>query len=211
MSTVTIYDQHTIYHMGFKVREKAANKNIQPIAYAPADFTVRPHEVSTLMINNAQQLIDAFVADMAHYAGQTVDPNGITFDSWIAPHQPKDLPAGKAAVYVFSIRANANVPAGANRVIKVGKAGPNSNNRFRYQHYASGSANSTLAAAIENNALLWGFIGYPGKGTDTGAWLRKNTDRNNFYFSDHDIFGLFEVYAKARLGSVYEGSLSSGA
>jgi hypothetical protein len=56
--------------------------------------------------------------------------------------------------------------------------------------------------------MLWGFIGYPGKVTDTGAWLRENTDRKNFYF---DIFGLSEVYPKARLGSVYGGSLSSGA
>ena len=96
-------------------------------------------------------------------------------------------------------------------MIKVGKVGPNSNNRFRYQHYSSGSANSTLAAAIENNPVLWGYIGFPGNTVNSGDWLREHTDRNNFYFSDFAICKVFEVYARAKLGSIYEGSLSGGA
>lgn len=162
------------------------------------------------MLDDPQQLINDFVVDMA-LAGQKVDASLIRFDSWPAPHEPKDMPTGQAAVYVFSLTASAKAPAGPNRVIKVGKVGPNSNNRFRYQHYALGSAKSTLAAAIENNPVLWRFIGFPGGGIDVGKWLRQNTDRHNFYFGDSTVFGTFEVYAKARLGSVYEGSLSSGA
>lgn len=162
------------------------------------------------MIVEPQQLVESFVADMARFAGHEVDPASITFDAWAAPHTPKDLPLGKSAVYVFSLRGDASAPAGRNRIIKVGKVGPNSNNRFRYQHYKSGSARSTLAGAIENNMLLWGFVDYPGANTNTGAWLRDSTDRNNFYFSDHSITGMFEVYAKASFGPVYEGSLSGG-
>lgn len=162
------------------------------------------------MVIAPQHLIDSVVTDIAHFVGHAVDRESITFDAWAAPHTPKDLPPGKSAVYVFSLRSDATVPAGANRVVKVGKVGPTSNARFRYQHYSSRTVRSTLAGAIENNALLWGFIGYPGAGTDTGAWLRDATDRNNFYFSDHSLTGMFEVYAKARFGPVYEGSLSRG-
>jgi len=163
------------------------------------------------MITNSQQLINDFISDMASFASKDVNPSQITFDSWAAPHSSKDLPPGKAAVYVFSLTGLAKAPAGINRVIKVGKVGPNSNNRFRYQHYSSGSANSTLAAAIENNPVLWGYIGFPGNTVNSGDWLRKYTDRNNFYFSDFAICGVFEVYARAMLGSIYEGSLSGGA
>ena len=162
------------------------------------------------MLDNPQQLINEFASDMAA-AGHPIDPSLITFDLWLAPHEPKDMPTGLAAVYVFSLTGSTKAPAGPHRVIKVGKVGPNSNNRFRYQHYSLSAAKSTLAAAINNNPVLWRFIGFPGKGNDVGLWLRKNTDRNNFYFTDPTLFGTFEVYAKARLGSVYEGSLSSGA
>ena len=99
-------------------------------------------------------------------------------------------------------------PSGAGRVLKVGKAGPKSNPRFRYQHYAAGSARSTLSGAIENNPLLWGYIGFS-RGEIVGDWIREKTDRDNFYFKDEKLIGLFEVYAKARLGPVFEGSLSS--
>ncbi len=163
------------------------------------------------MITNPQQLINDFITDMSLFANKNVNPSQITFDSWAAPHPSKDLPSGKSAVYVFSLTALTKAPAGAHRVIKVGKVGSNSSNRFRYQHYSSRSANSTLAGAIENNPVLWGYIGFPVKNADTGDWLRKNTDRNNFYFSDFSICGAFEVYARAKLGSIYEGSLSGGA
>ena len=70
---------------------------------------------------------------------------------------------------------------------------------------------STLAGAIINIPLLWGYIGYPGSDTDVGKWIKENTDRDNFYFKDEKLIPLFEVYAKARFGPVFEGSLSSKA
>ena len=128
----------------------------------------------------------------------------------IAPHSPKDLPSGKAAVYVFSLPATCTAPAGPNRALKVGKAGPNSNNRFRYQHYKSGSANSTLAGAIENNPILLSYIGISRFPDNLGNWIRENTDRDNFYVDGlrQDLLGFLEVYLKGRLGPIYEGSLS---
>jgi len=161
------------------------------------------------MLPDATSLIEEFVADLRVSLDVVVDRSGISHDSWKAPHQPRDPPSGCGAVYVFSLSLMTHARAGAGRVLKVGKAGPNSNARFRYQHYAPGSAMSTLAGAIENNRLLWGYVGYPGKATDVGTWIKENTDRDNFYFKNEDLIGRFEVYAKARLGPAFEGSLSS--
>ena len=163
------------------------------------------------MLPDAPKLIEEFVADIRDYLGVVADQSEISHDSWTAPHQPKDLPSGFGAVYVFSLSSGSCARAGAGRVLKVGKAGPNSNPRFRYQHYASGSAMSTLAGAIKNNPLLWGYIGYPGMQTDVGTWIKENTDRDNFYFKDEQLIGRFEVYAKGLLGPAFEGSLSSKA
>jgi hypothetical protein len=161
------------------------------------------------MLPDAASLIQEFVADLRAYQGLVADASGISHDAWKAPHKARDLPSGSGAVYVFSLSSTSQASAGAGRVLKVGKAGPKSNPRFRYQHYAPGSAMSTLSGAIENNPLLWGYIGYTGKQTDVGTWIRENTDRDNFYFKNEDLIGRFEVYAKARLGPVFEGSLSS--
>ena len=161
------------------------------------------------MLRNPQKLIDDFLADLKTYTGMALEKTEISHDTWKAPHMARDLPAGLGAVYVFSLSPRSTAPAGAGRVVKVGKAGPNSNARFRYQHYAAGSAMSTLAGAIENNPLLWGYIAYPGKATDIGTWIRENTDRDNFYFKNEGLIGKFEVYVKANLGPAFEGSLSS--
>lgn len=161
------------------------------------------------MLADPQSLIDDFVEDLCENVELSADKARITHDRWPAPHLAKDLPPNSGAIYVFSLSSRSDAPAGAGRVLKVGKAGPNSNPRFRYQHYSSGSAKSTLSGAIENNPLLWRYIAFPGQGTDVGSWIRDNTDRNNFYFKDKELIGYFEVYAKARLGPVFEGSLSS--
>jgi hypothetical protein len=164
------------------------------------------------MLTDPQKLIDEFVADCRTHLRVSVEGSRISHDAWAAvPHRAEDLPIGLGAVYVFSLSSRMNARAGRGRVLKVGKAGPNSNARFRYQHYKAGAALSTLAGAIQNNPLLWGYIGFAGRADDVGKWICQNTDRNNFYFTDKALIGLFEVYAKARHGPVFEGSLSSNA
>ena len=165
------------------------------------------------MITNPQELIERFVLA----ANQAVDCDltvaDISHDSWQAPHTAKDLKPRHGAVYVFTLSRTSKAEAQPGRALKVGKAGPNSNARFRYQHYKSGSAMSTLAGAIENNPMLWSYIGYCESSQDVGEWIRKNTDRDNFYIHEdkREYIGLLEVYIKANLGPVFEGSLSSKA
>lgn len=80
------------------------------------------------------------------------------------------------------------------------------------QHYKSGSAHSTLAGAIENNCILWNLIGYSSGVADTGKWMKDNLDRDDFFIAPHSeqgkIIKVLEVYLRARLGPMYEGSLS---
>lgn len=161
------------------------------------------------MLHDPNEIIEGFIKDARSQLGLPVNTSAIRHDCWPAPHQPKDLPLGYGAVYVFTLSSASKAAAGPHRALKVGKAGANSNARFRYQHYSPTSASSTLAGAILNNQLLWTYIGYPGASIEIGQWIRQNTDRDNFYFSDDRLIGLFEVYAKARLGPAFEGSLSS--
>jgi hypothetical protein len=165
------------------------------------------------MVEEPKRLIEEFAVAIREKCGIDLPLNAISHDGSPAPHRTHDLPAGKGAVYVFTLPANANAPAGPNRALKVGKAGPNSNARFRYQHYKSGTANSTLAGAIENNPILHRYIGLRETPDEVGAWIKQSTDRDNFYVvgDRRDVLGILEVFIKGRLGPVFEGSLSSNA
>lgn len=162
------------------------------------------------MVENPLLLIKDFVAALRDKCGLVLSEDEIVHEHLRAPHSCGDLPPGKAAVYVFTLTENASVPAGLNRALKVGKAGPKSNARFRYQHYKIRSANSTLAGAIQNNLVLQYYIGLNHFPIDIGRWIQENTDRDNFFIdrSRKGILALFEIYLKGRLGPVFEGSLN---
>jgi hypothetical protein len=72
-----------------------------------------------------------------------------------APHRPKALRPNHGAVYVFALADHTTSAAGAGRVLKVGRVGPNSNARFQSQHYSPGSARSNLANSIVKYEVLW--------------------------------------------------------
>ncbi|MEM4213449.1 MAG: hypothetical protein QXO63_03985 [Thermoplasmatales archaeon] len=164
------------------------------------------------MVENPQSILDEFVVELRNRLKFEINSYEIKHELWKALHNAKGLPHGYGAVYVFTLVESSKAKASPNRALKVGKAGPNSNARFKYQHYC-GSAKSTLAGAIENNPLLWSYIGFPGFTVDIGEWIRNNTDRDNFYIPENrkEIIDFLEVYFKAILGPVFEGSLSSKA
>jgi hypothetical protein len=161
------------------------------------------------MIPAPKALVNDFVDSVRDLLTEPVDSSLISHELLSAPHSRPRLPRGKCAVYVFSLTQGVQCPAGANRVLKVGKVGPKSAPRFEYQHYKRGSANSTVAGAIENNRLLWNYLGVGPDVADFGEWLRRYTDRDHFFIdaSRNNLVGLLEVYLKAVLGPVFEGSL----
>lgn len=165
------------------------------------------------MVPNPELLVADFVAAIKETYSRSLNSTMIAHHFVHAPHTPPDLPAGKCGVYVFSLTSTATARAGPNRALKVGRIGMNSGPRFKYQHYKSGSANSTVAGSLENNSLLWTYLGVPRGVPDLGDWLKRSTDRDHFLVdgTNEDLVPLLEVYLKAVLGPVLEGSLKNHA
>jgi len=93
--------------------------------------------------------------------------------------------------------------------LKVGKAGTNSDSRFRSQHYNPKSAASTLAASILKDPSP---VGNPAIDIDSvGNWLKENTDRTNYILKSEmgiEVLTLLESYLQCLLKPVYDGFTS---
>jgi hypothetical protein len=159
------------------------------------------------MVNDPVALIEEFM----QAAAQSGSPCGtITHEHQAAPHAPHCLPSGMCAVYVFSLCAcqGRTCPAGPNRVLKVGKAGPNSNARFQSQHYDALRAESTLAGSLLKSRLLWTYLGITDINQgNVSEWIKKHTDRDHFFLAATSVkaLGDLERFIKAKLGPVFEG------
>ena len=135
---------------------------------------------------------------VAKRAGFSLAARDLTVESLTAPHWPPSrLPPGKMAVYLFDHHG---------RVLKVGKAGPNSNARYTSQHYSPSAAQSTLAASLLKRGAEIGIRDI----TDStvGDWIRANTDRHNFLLDSGypiRLLTLLESFLQCRLDPVFEG------
>ena len=137
---------------------------------------------------------------VARFAGVSLEKSELVVEHLPAPHSPPGLPLGKMAVYVFSF---------GEITLKVGKAGPNSNARYRSQHYSPASAASTLAASLLKGAEEIGVIGLDQD--NVGAWIRANTSRTNFLLDAGlgvPVLTLLESFLQCRLKPVFEGFAS---
>ncbi len=157
------------------------------------------------MVENPLSLMNEFI----RAAGENLTGN-ISHEPQFAPHIAHKLPAGRCAVYVFSLSGQygKDVVAGQNRVLKVGKAGFNSNARFQSQHYSPGSSGSSLADTLLRKRILWSYLGIADLSeSNVRRWIEENTDRDNFYLSvSHEhLLGERETYLRGRLGPVFEG------
>jgi hypothetical protein len=112
------------------------------------------------------------------------------------PHTPGSLPYGKMAVYSFFLNG---------RALKIGKAGPNSGPRYKYQHY-SGSAISTLSGSI---ILNQNKVGARGLDTATaGGWIKAHTDRINLLMPaafGTPTLSLLEAFLHVLWNPMFEG------
>jgi len=112
-------------------------------------------------------------------------------------------------VYAFALRSSSTATAGGGRVLKVGKAGPNSTARFTSQHYLPTAARSTLAGSIVKYPILWPWLGItPAEAADPRSWMTRNLDRMHIFVRQPspEFLTTVELYVRARVGSVYEGS-----
>ena len=135
---------------------------------------------------------------VAKLAGFSLAQRDLMIESLIAPHRPPSrLPSGKMAVYLFDH---------SGRVLKIGKAGPNSNARYTSQHYSPGAAQSTLAASLLKRGAEIGIQDVTA--SNVGDWIRTNTDRHNFLLDCSypiRLLTLLESFLQCCLDPVFEG------
>jgi len=106
------------------------------------------------------------------------------------PHNPAGLPRGKMGIYTFWHEG---------RFLKIGKAGANSDARFRSQHYGF-NAPSTLAKSIMNDSEM---LSLGINETNVGEWIKNNCRRVDVLIDvSAGIFALEMV--EAILHYVYE-------
>ena len=161
------------------------------------------------MIENIEGLLTAFAESARAVKLMPVLPS-LRHEVLRAPHKPPPrLPVGYAAVYIFSLSGDygAGCPAGANRVLKVGKVGANSSARFCSQHYLPNSANSNLARSVINEKVLWAYLGISTLDESTvKSWMLAHLERDHIFVpagegTEREI----ERYCRGRLGPVFEG------
>jgi hypothetical protein len=141
------------------------------------------------------------LTDFVAFAGGGLIREQVRIEVVTKPHKPSGLPKGKMAVYCFVL---------GDQVLKVGLAGPNSDARYRSQHYNLNSAGSNLAKSL---------VTYPerigAKAIDSdrvGEWIKQNTDRVNFLLPaalGKPLLAMLEAFLHARWAPVYEGRMWS--
>ena len=111
-------------------------------------------------------------------------------------------------MYAFALSADTTLAAGAGMVLKVGKAGANSDPRFCSQHY-NASAGSTLAKSLIGHSVLWPWLGIDKLDrANVKLWMLGNLDRLHIFMpaGSRDVLPVLEMYVRGRIGSVFEGS-----
>jgi hypothetical protein len=154
---------------------------------------------------------DTLIADFSEVADQLeIDgwPCSLTGEFLPAPHRQPGLRVGFGAVYAFALSEHTTSAAGAGMVLKVGRAGPNSDARFRSQHYTT-SGRSTLAKSLLKHRILWPWLGITRLDDATvKPWMLANLDRLHIFAPGESplVLEALEMYVRARIGSVFEGS-----
>jgi hypothetical protein len=124
------------------------------------------------------------IINVSRLLGREVDMNKVEIIDRGMPHKPHSLKPGTMGVYAFNYKG---------RFLKIGKAGPNSNNRFLYQHYKPGAAMSTLAGSILPDPEMEG-LGITE--SNIGEWIKSNCRRIDILLNvDLGIFTLELVEA----------------
>lgn len=139
--------------------------------------------------------INKFLQALA-LAGVELERAKITIDDLGCPHKPKGLPKGKMAVYIFEK---------GGQFLKIGKAGSNSDARFRSQHYSPYRAQSNLARSLLNDPKS---AAYQLDESNINSWIKQNIRRIDLLL-DEDV-GIFvlnflEAFLHCALNPKYEG------
>jgi len=139
--------------------------------------------------------IDDFIKALA-LAGVSLDTANIAIDDLGCPHTQKGLPSRKMAIYTFQMNG---------QFLKIGKAGSNSNARFRSHHYNPSRAKSNLAKSLLCDKEM---AKYNLDNANIEDWIRNNIHRIDILIDkDVDIFVLnfLESFLHCKFKPKYEG------
>lgn len=128
--------------------------------------------------------------------GLELDVSNIIVDDLECPHEPKSLPHGKMAVYIFQR---------GDRYLKIGKVGPKSNARFRSQHYNPNRAKSNLAKSLLNDPEMNTF-NLNEKNIE--KWIKENTQRIDILIEKNAgifVLNFLEAFLHCKFRPEYEG------
>jgi hypothetical protein len=135
---------------------------------------------------------------VAELACDPISRSEIDVEYLAAPHSPPArIPVGTMAVYGFWHEGT---------WLKIGKAGPNSQNRYTYQHYNLESAPSTFADSLRGDPSMVATVGSDRLSINT--WIRTSTCRVNILLPAHrqrELLSLLEAFLHLRLRPRYEG------
>ena len=106
------------------------------------------------------------------------------------PHKPAGLPIGKMGIYTFLFEG---------QFLKIGKAGANSDARFRSQHYGF-NAQSTLAKSIVSDSDM---VSLGINEANVGEWIKNNCRRIDVLIDSR--LGIFALeFVEGLLHYIYE-------
>jgi hypothetical protein len=128
--------------------------------------------------------------------GTKVDASKIVVDDLGCPHTSKGLPHGKMAIYTFQR---------GNRYLKIGKAGPNSDARFRSQHYNPNRAKSNLAKSLLDDPDMAAF-NLNEKNIE--KWIKNNVRRIDILIEQDVgilVLNFLETFLHCKYRPKYEG------
>jgi len=112
------------------------------------------------------------------------------------PHKPQGLPKGKMAIYTFQFNE---------LFLKIGKAGPNSDARFRSQPYNPDSSQSNLAKSILNDPDM---EHYNLNAENIKDWIKNNIARIDIILDESlgiFVLNFLEAFLHCKLKPKYEG------
>ena len=163
-------------------RNEKASKNI----------ILRENKIMIDIINQKMK----FIEEITRQLGYALSKDDYFIEDMGGPHnQPKKMPNGYAAIYIFLYQ---------NEFVKIGKANAKSNARFVSQHYGF-SAPSTLAKSICSDEKFTSI----GVGRDNvKSWMMENLHRINIYVkANKATTGLVEAVLHYAFRPRFEGTI----
>lgn len=141
-----------------------------------------------------------YIEEISQRLGDKIEKENYYIEDMGCPHkQPKKLPEGYSAIYIF-IYANKD----KYEYLKIGKANSKSNARFTSQHYGF-NAKSTLAKSLCKDSE---FISLGVNEKNVKSWMQNNLQRINIYLkSNKATTELVEAVLHYAFRPRYEGNI----